>query len=163
MGGVYYPTLPSHGSVNPNDRAFVALIEELNARFKNTPKVILNIPVGSVDLPPHRDSIIDTAKTWDSLKGLFSNLHIGLRASTESYLNALSMKEASLAVGSMRALFSPEEKWNYQGKTYLNNIALAMSPKPLPYLYSHISDYYGSGNTRFDGQVECGSFYCSAH
>lgn len=157
MGGVYYPSLPSHGSVNPNDHAFVALIEELNARFKNTPKVILNIPVGSVDLPPHRDSIIDTAKTWDSLKGLFSNLHIGLRASTESYLNALSMKEASLAVASMRALFSPEEKWNYQGKTYLNNISLAMSPK-LPYLYSHISHHYGSGNTRFDGQIGVGAF-----
>lgn len=158
MGGVYYPNLPSHGSVNPDDRAFVALIEDLNLRFNNTPKVILNIPVGSVDLPPHRDSIIDTAKTWDSLKGLFSNLHIGLRASTESYLNALSMKEASLAVASMRSLFSPEETWNYQGKTYLNNISLAVSPKPLPYLYSRISYHYGSGSTRFDGQIGVKAF-----
>lgn len=151
MGGVYYPSLPSHGSVDPNDYAFITLIGELNLRFKNTPKVILNIPVGSVDLPPHRDSIIDTAKTWDSLKGLFSNLHLGLRASTESYLNALSMKEASFAVASMRALFSPEEKWNYQGQTYLNSMSITMSP--MPYLYSHISGYYSSGHTRYDGKI----------
>jgi hypothetical protein len=156
MGGVYYPTLPSHGSVNPDDRPFFALVEELNVRFKNSPKVILNIPVGSVDLPPHRDSIIDTAKTWESLKGLFSNLHLGLRASTESYLNALSMKEASQAVGSMRSLFSPEEKWNYQGKTYHNNMSLAMSP--MPYLYSHVSGYYSSGHTRFDGKFSAETF-----
>lgn len=156
MGGVYYPTLPSHGSVNPYDRQFLALVEELNIRFKNSPKVILNIPVGSVDLPPHRDSIIDTAKTWESLKGLFSNLHLGLRASTESYLNALSMKEASQAVGSMRSLFSPEEKWSYQGKTCHNNMSLAMSP--MPYLYSRVSGYYSSGHTRFDGKFSAETF-----
>lgn len=156
MGGVYYPSLPSHGSVDPNDSAFVALIETLNKRFRNAPKVIINVPVGSVDLPPHRDAIIDTAKTWESLRGLFSNLHLGLQASTERYLNNLSMKEASKAVGSMRALFAPQDTWSYQGKTYLNDMSVAMSPEP--YLYSRTSGYYNYGSIRLDGKIKADGY-----
>jgi hypothetical protein len=156
MGGVYYPSLPSHGSVDPKDSAFVTLIESLNNRFKNSPKVIMNVPVGSVDLPPHRDAIIDTAKTWESLKGLFSNLHLGLKASCERYLNDLSMTKSSEVVGSMRALFAPNESWIYQGKTYLTDVSKVMSPAP--YLYSRISGYYNYGHLRLEGKIDSGSF-----
>lgn len=156
MGGVYYPSLPSHGSVSPNDSAFMNLIESLNARFRNVPKIIMNVPVGSVDLPPHRDAIIDTAKTWESLKGLFSNLHLGLQASNERYLNNLSLKEASVAVGSMRALFAPEDTWSYQGKTQLNDMSVAMSPEP--YLYSRMTGYYNYGSLKLDGPIKADGY-----
>lgn len=155
MGGVFYPTLPTMGSVSKDDMEFYRLTEKLNGLLSNTPRIILNVPVGSVDLPPHRDSIIDTVKTWESLKGLLSNLYMGLPATTESYLNAMPLKEAATTVASMRALFSPEGKWKHKGKIYENDMGVCMTNTPM--LYANMS-YYGSGTTRLEGKIGAAEF-----
>lgn len=153
MGGVYYPSLPSTGSVNGTDKEFEKLVEDLDRRFKNSPKIILNVPVGSVDLPPHRDSIIDTPKTWESLKGLLSNLRMGLTTATEAHLNEMNIKEASKVVGSMRSLFSPLEQWKHKGVTYENSMAFSS----VPMIYTHLSSY-GNATTRLNGALTADYF-----
>ena len=161
MGGVYYPTLPSHGSVDSNQREFFMQVNALNERFRNSPKIILNVPVGSVNLPPHRDAIIDTEKTWNSLKNLISNLYMGLDSSLESYLNERSIGEASTIVASMSALFAPDDTWKHRGETYNNDFDKIMTNFPV--LYSRVSQhYYRSGAIRLVGRLNTDG-YRSVH
>jgi hypothetical protein len=155
MGGVYYPSMPSMGSMDTTDNEFLQVLMDLNKRFQNSPKVILNVPVGSVDLPPHRDSIIDTEKTWASLKALLLNLRMGLTVANESFLNEMSMKDASRTVASMRELFAPQGEWKHKGKTYNNNMAVAMSNAP--FLYTHVARY-GAGQTKLEGLMNVKHF-----
>lgn len=121
MGGVYYSSLPSMGSVGEKEH-LLSLIKNLRRRFTNSSNIILNIPVGSVDLPPHRDSIIDTERTWNSLLGLFEDLARGLDGSVQAYLNERSLSEASKLTASMSNLFTKDSRWDHQGVAYDNFI-----------------------------------------
>lgn len=119
MGGVFYRTLPESGSV-PDKTDFYTLLMRLMRRLQNSPRVILNIPVGSVDLPPHRDAIIDTKKSWASLISVMDNLVQALDSSSSKYLNEHPLSEASNLVGSMHELFAPNNSWVHQGRKYSN-------------------------------------------
>lgn len=150
MGGVYYPSLPSLGSVEAKEH-FLSLVAGLRKRLLNSPKIILNIPVGSVDLPPHRDSIIDTVKTWNSLLGLFEDFSHSLETSAQAYLNAYDLPQASALVASMRNLFSTDNHWTHKGVTYDNFIGREIT-KSQPFLMPPLDSHSGAKVLRINGE-----------
>lgn len=142
MGSVYYPGLPAHGSIDIENQAIQNLVNGLGNRFGNSPLIILNVPVGSVDLPPHRDSIIDTEKTWNTILGLLGNVQMGLDTSVDAYLNTLpSLGEAGKCAASMRDLFVQDSKWKYKGHCYETDLSLAMEQPA--FIFYH-KNYYSS-------------------
>lgn len=141
MGSVFYRNLPPSGSV-PNKEIYTRLFMSLMRRLQNSPRVILNIPVGSVDLPPHRDSIIDTKKSWDSLISLMENLLRALDSSVSKYLNEQPVEIAAGIVASMPGLFTSSCSWVHRGKKY-SNIFDGSGGNPLIYEAQVGSGYVG--------------------
>lgn len=139
MGGVYYDTMPSSGSMQTTPEV-IATFNSVLERVKNSPNVIFNIPIGSVSLPPHRDSIIDTEKTWTTITNLLSNITMALFPTNQKYLNSLSFLDACKEVANMPSLFVPDQrKWEWRGQEFDN--ALKENMKTAPYFLTNYSNY----------------------
>lgn len=93
IGGVYYPTLPSMSSV-ARTKEFQQLIEEFYKKTMHADRVILNLPIGSVSLPPHRDSIIDDDMSWGTLIPAMQNFITFLDSYLKLKMESLPLKEA---------------------------------------------------------------------
>lgn len=141
MGGVYYRHLPPRGTI-PNKEQFRRLTDALQLRLSNSPAIVLNIPVGSVDLPPHRDAIIDTQKSWATLINVMTQLSMGLDSSVSEYLNARDIEEASGIVASMTDLFSPRKVWTHRGVSYNNDHEREKRSSHIAFYKLHRGDYY---------------------
>lgn len=139
MGGVYYDVMPTGGSM-PTTSAFISMFNEILVRFQNSPNIILNLPIGSVSLPPHRDSIIDTEKTWTSISNLLQNINLALFPTNQKHLNSLEFLEACKEVSNMPNLFVPEQrKWEWRGEQFDNDLHENM--KTTPFFLTNFSSY----------------------
>lgn len=93
IGGVYYPSLPSMSSVEKTEE-FTQLIEEFYKKTIHAEKVVLNLPIGSVNLPPHRDSIIDDEVSWGTILPAMRNFLTFLDSHLRLKLESLPLKDA---------------------------------------------------------------------
>lgn len=136
MGGVYYQSFPLDSIQNP---MVESITNALRSYFQSGHLLILNVPVGSVNLPPHRDALIDTAKTRQTVANLLAGVQGGIDSSCSTYLNSLSFEEAVKVVAFMPTVFAPEGKWSYRGETFNNNFVAGMEHPP----YAYIKGAYG--------------------
>lgn len=176
MGGVYYPTLPSSGTINRAHPEYDSLMEYLNHSLSESSRVVLNVPVGTVDLPPHRDSLIDTEKTWKTLFNLLLNVRTAIPLSTQRYLNSQDLEGASWLVGTMPSLFLPvthttvkkvrytyrSHTWEHRGKKYDNELSAYMEKVPYYITQKNVVGYGSFVNSEdawLEGKVKAAHFY----
>lgn len=93
MGGVFYPELPKRSSINtsPETDEIFTQVKEL---LLNTDHIVLNVPIGSVSLPPHRDALIDDVVTWKTLTASLQNFLDVFRYCIQNHVDRLPYKDA---------------------------------------------------------------------
>jgi hypothetical protein len=100
MGGIFYPKFPSTSSLNLEDDAVYDEFLKFQRNISFSENVVLDIPVGSVKLPPHRDTIIDTRETWKTLFASIQNFNrvvndkLQLKADSLDFAEAMSFINA---------------------------------------------------------------------
>lgn len=142
MGDVYYNSVPDPGSLD----AEVALsFRQAYARLiKFTDAIIFNVPIGSVDLPPHRDSLIDTKRTWQTLAALMNNTVLGLEQSSHKFLNKYSLAEATRLTAKFPTILTKEGTWKHRGDSYSNELQNCDAPPILYDLKRSYTSYRGT-------------------
>ena len=93
-----------HGDVRKNEQ----LLETIKSVLNYENKVILNVPIGSVDLTPNRESLMATDKTVDTLLALLVDFFDNVRSTVHSHINTLDRSEALFFVANNFGLVADE-------------------------------------------------------
>lgn len=112
LGGIVYEikadTLDEKSNSAQNSR-----FNELSRYFRN---VYLNLPVGSVDLPPSREDLSYTDRTCAALHSAVEEFLLSLSASIQARVeNAPNRATAGAIIVAERAASAPVEKFFYRG------------------------------------------------
>ena len=87
----------------------------------NGNKLIVNLPIGSVDLTPSREAIMITDKTVKSINSMITDIAENIRATVTDYLQGLTIDEALRVYAGNFHLFADEVDLTGSGYSYRQN------------------------------------------
>lgn len=120
IGGVAYTMERQSRSEFPFDNAtYKALSEIIDSN-----KLIVNLPIGSVDLTPSREAIMITDKTVKSINSILADILENIRATVASHIQALPIGEAVHIYANNFALFADEVDLTASGMGYATRSSL---------------------------------------
>lgn len=114
IGGIRYD-FERNGSYSIIEKFGRADIVQFMSSLASDNKVIINLPIGSVDLTPSREALMLTDKTVNAIKASFSDVVENLRSTSHAYLQGLTLEEAVKVFANNHFLFADEIDYSSYG------------------------------------------------
>ena len=114
IGGIAYTMERKSRSEFPFETANYKKLSEV----VDNNKLIVNLPIGSVDLTPSREAIMITEKTVKSINSMIDDILGNLRATVNDYIQSLPIAEAVKVYATNFNLFADEVDLNASGMGY---------------------------------------------
>ena len=113
IGGIAYTIERKSRNEFPFDTEAYRLLSEIVSN--NT--MIVNLPIGSVDLTPSREAIMITDKTVKTINSMIGDIHENIRSTVSDYIQGLDISEAVRVYANNFNLFADEIDFSSQGYT----------------------------------------------